>query len=411
MNLRDWAAERAIGFRGSKFAAVIPDPTRSGGTHVGSVLRGIYDAIGGRVSEFKVLIALGTHGAVSDADMQKYLGITAAEFSERMPKLELVNHAWWDENALVEVGNVSRDQWRELSNGVMDLADFGFPHGIRVRFNRLAVEADDLCIVGPVLPHEVVGMSGGYKYFSPGIGARELTALTHWVGAAVTIPHTIGKIETPVRRLVEHCGQMIRQPNTQCVALVVEGDELRSQFFGDPITAHRSAAMESLKHNVRNLGRTFRRVVGVLAPYYPELWTGGKASYKLIQLVEPGGELIIYAPHLNRVSSTWGEQIERIGYHSLAYVQARLREFLEKGISPAVLAHVTHVFGHGTFEHGVESPSVVKLATALSESFCRDTLNLGFIDPRSLDLGELRSNPNTLVVDDAGQRLVLPTQG
>ena len=28
------------------------------------------------------------------------------------------------------------------------------------------------------------------------------------------------------------------------------------------------------------------------------MWVGGKASYKLGAIIEPGGELIIYAPHL-----------------------------------------------------------------------------------------------------------------
>ena len=35
---------------------------------------------------------------------------------------------------------------------------------------------------------------------------------------------------------------------------------------------------------------------------YPELWTAGKCMYKLEPVVESGGKLVIYAPHLSEVS-------------------------------------------------------------------------------------------------------------
>jgi nickel-dependent lactate racemase len=293
----------------------------------------------------------------------------------------------------------------------MDLADFGLPQGVPVCFNRHAVEADEICIVGPVLPHEVVGCSGGYKYLTPGVGANELTGLTHWLGAVLTIPGVIGVVETPVRKLIEHCGRMIGPPAVYCAAFVVDDEELKCQFFGSPIGAHRLAAAETLRHNVEYTGRRFPRVVGCLAERYDELWTGGKASYKLIQLVEPGGELIIYAPHLREVSATWGDQITKIGYHSLEFIRAHLRQYLAEGISPGVLAHVTHVFGPGSFQNGVETPSVVHLAAGFSESFTRDSLNLGYRRPESLNFAELQSDPDTYVSNNAGQRLVLPASG
>ena len=39
---------------------------------------------------------------------------------------------------------------------------------------------------------------------------------------------------------------------------------------------------------------------------YDELWTGAKAMYKLEPAVTDGGELVIYAPHMDTVSVTHG---------------------------------------------------------------------------------------------------------
>jgi nickel-dependent lactate racemase len=52
---------------------------------------------------------------------------------------------------------------------------------------------------------------------------------------------------------------------------------------------------------------------------YDELWTAGKAMYKLEPALAEGGELIIYAPHLDEVSLVHGRYIFEIGCHDLPY--------------------------------------------------------------------------------------------
>ena len=56
--------------------------------------------------------------------------------------------------------------------------------GVEVRINRQVAEADVAIVIGPVFPHEVVGFSGGNKYFFPGVSGQELIDLSHWVGRA-----------------------------------------------------------------------------------------------------------------------------------------------------------------------------------------------------------------------------------
>ena len=80
-----------------------------------------------------------------------------------------------------------------------------------MRVNRLVVDSDVTIIVGPVLPHEVVGFSGGEKYLFPGLSGQELIDLTHWLGALITSAEIIGtRGITPVRALIHAAAAMVR---------------------------------------------------------------------------------------------------------------------------------------------------------------------------------------------------------
>ncbi len=106
---------------------------------------------------------------------------------------------------------------------------------------------------------------------------------------------------------------------------------------------------------------------------------GGKCTYKLEPVVADGGELIIYAPHITRISATHGVLIERIGYHVRDYFLAQMGRFTD--VPGGVLAHSTHVKGLGTYVNGREQPRAnVVLATGIPEATCRK-INLGYRDP------------------------------
>ena len=70
--------------------------------------------------------------------------------------------------------------------------------------------------------------------------------------------------------------------------------------------AFRRAAEVSRRVHIQYTGRKYQRVIALLDHHYDELWVGGKASYKLGGIIEDGGELIIYAPHLKAISQTHG---------------------------------------------------------------------------------------------------------
>ncbi len=119
---------------------------------------------------------------------------------------------------------------------------------------------------------------------------------------------------------------------------------------------------------------------------YDELWTGAKAMYKLEPAVAPGGEVMIYAPHLDTVSHVHGKYIYEVGYHILPYFLNEWERF--KHIPLGVLAHSTHLRGWGSMEDGVEKPNVrVTLASKICAEDCA-RLNLGYLDPDTITADE-----------------------
>jgi nickel-dependent lactate racemase len=138
---------------------------------------------------------------------------------------------------------------------------------------------------------------------------------------------------------------------------------------------------------------------------YDEIWTAGKCMYKMEPVVADGGDLIIYAPHVDEVSFTHGKYIEKIGYHVRDYFMKQMGKF--KGIPGGVMAHSTHVKGIGTFENGVEKPRVnVILATKITPARCKK-INLGYMDPAKINPKDYegRESEGILCVPKAGEML------
>jgi nickel-dependent lactate racemase len=138
---------------------------------------------------------------------------------------------------------------------------------------------------------------------------------------------------------------------------------------------------------------------------YDDLWTGAKCMYKMECVVEDGGELIIYAPHISEISVTHGKKIEEIGYHVKDYFLKQWDKF--KDFPGGVMAHSTHVKGIGEYSDGVEKPRVnVTLATRIPKEVC-DKINMGYRDPDTIDPNDWRDREDEgyLVVPKAGEML------
>jgi nickel-dependent lactate racemase len=280
-----------------------------------------------------------------------------------------------------------------------------FREDLCITVNKLVVEYDHVLIVSPVVPHEAMGFAGGNKYFFPGVGGVDIIQTFHWIAALITNPVVNGVKDTPTRRIIDRAAKFVPTPRT-CMAFVVDDHgQVVSLFAGKPEEAWSLAADYSAKLHIHYLDKPYRRILGITPDIYEEIWVGGKAMYKLEPVVADGGELIIYGPQIRTISFVHGEMIRRIGYHVRDYFVKQWDKFRNE--PKLILAHSTNVRGIGTFEGGVEHPRIaVTLATGIPEDVCR-SINLGYRDPQSIDLGQWRSTPgdDTLVVEDAGQVL------
>jgi nickel-dependent lactate racemase len=138
---------------------------------------------------------------------------------------------------------------------------------------------------------------------------------------------------------------------------------------------------------------------------YDDLWTAGKGMYKSEPVAADHGEVIIYAPHVEDVSSVHGRVIDEVGYHCRDYFLGQWDRF--RTYPAGILAHSTHVKGNGTYDAvtGVEDARVqVTLATGISEARCR-LVNLAYRNPETVDPREYEGDPKTLVIPRAGEML------
>jgi nickel-dependent lactate racemase len=276
---------------------------------------------------------------------------------------------------------------------------------VPVEVNRMLYDYDQVMIVGPVFPHEVVGFSGGNKYLFPGVAGPQILNFFHWLGAVVTNPMIIGNKWTPVRKVVDRAGAMVALDKA-CFCLVVDAQkQLAGLFAGSPETAWDHASDLSRKVHITYKEKPFKTILSCAPPMYDELWTAGKCMYKLEPVLADGGELIIYAPHLKEVCVTHGSHIEEIGYHCRDYFLKQWEKF--ENVPWGVLAHSTHVRGIGTYENGVERcRAQVTLATQIPPEKCR-RINLGYLDPARIRKEEFanREEEGILLVPKAGEML------
>jgi nickel-dependent lactate racemase len=258
-------------------------------------------------------------------------------------------------------------------------------------------------VVGPVFPHEVVGFSGGNKYFFPGVAGQAVIDLSHWLGALLTSYALIGtRGTTPVRALIDRAAALV-PTRRLCLALVVR-DGVRAVAFGTPEQAWAEAAEVSARVHVRYLDRPYRRVLALVPPMYPDMWTAAKGMYKLEPVVADGGTLVLYAPHVVDFSVTHGDVLAQVGYHVRDYFLGQWERF--SGLPRGVLAHSTHLRGVGTWDAATgEHPRVdVVLATGIAPERCAAHA-LGYLDPRAVDPERWARDPDTLVVPHAGELL------
>ncbi|MDQ3309209.1 MAG: lactate racemase domain-containing protein [Gemmatimonadota bacterium] len=389
---------------GERVLAIIPDKTRDDNTDVLFPIAAEILAARG-AGQFDALVAQGTHMPMTEAEKRAKGGLREGT---SLPGFgQIFDHQWNRPEELVAIGELSAERVRELTGGLIDQV-------IPVNLNRLLSPGlyDTVLIFGATVPHEVAGFARGAKYFFPGVAGPDLTHATHWLGALASIEKVIGRVETPTRHMIEAAADLVSARVISLNSVVSRGEDTRLRthalFAGDFREALRRAAHVSRHVHIRYTGRKYKRAVALLDEHYDELWVGGKASYKLGGIIEEGGELIVYAPHLRAISETHGLLIEKYGYAPIDRVREMVALSSELQANLAVAAHLAHVSYAGQRnETGQVVPRYrITMASALDEATCR-RVNLGFMDHRLFRREDYQSDPDTLVVERAGRDLYL----
>lgn len=225
----------------------------------------------------RILVALGTHRPMTEAEKQSKFG------SEICSRFEIINHDWQNLDNLVSVGCTSS--------------------GTDIRVNRLVVESDFVIGLGQVTPHRVAGFSGGAKIILPGVCGAEATSHTHWTGGLLPGAQVLGVWDNPVRQEMNEAAALAGLRfivNAVCdpVGRVVD------VFAGHPVDAHRIAC--DCARDVFGV-RVPEMADIVIVDSFPkdiELWQAAKALYAGEVMVKPGGVIILVSPCAEGVSKS-----------------------------------------------------------------------------------------------------------
>ncbi|MDO5673015.1 MAG: lactate racemase domain-containing protein [Actinomycetaceae bacterium] len=410
----DWDAIRAFvkdsvgaeDFTGKRITVIVPDGTRH--APVDLMLQALRDALGNKPKDVRVVIAAGTHAAMDENAIAKLTGSAPGDFAGTYPGWQIFNHEWWDEDTFEDLGTIPREKIAELTGGRLTDRD------MTVLVNKMVVDTDVSIVIGPVLPHEVVGISGGNKYFFPGLSGHDVIDMSHWVGALITCYEMIGTVGiTPVRKMIDAAADLVPSKKYLLGMIVKPGsDDLNLVTFGDTKTSWEACARVSSQVHIKWCDRPYKTIVSIVPEMYEDVWTGAKGFYKLEPVCADGGQIILYAPHITSVADMHPGLLD-IGYHNRDYYVKQWDKF--KDHPWGELAHSTHVTGLGTYD-AASGTETNRITCAFAMSIPREVvegINKVYVDPASLDFEALEADPDVLVVHNAGEllhRLKDPTQ-
>ncbi len=357
------------------------------------------------------LNAGGTHRKMTEQEIKVKLGL---DRENNLIFDHLYNHQFDQPEQLITVGEITSTFVSKQTRNELN-------QSIPVVVNKLIVEDYDLIItLTGTSPHEAAGYAGGLKVFFPGISGPTVIDLLHWSAVLVGIPSIIGSVDNPARKVINkgssYIFEAIKAPVVSFDMVFDEGDKntivpkglYSGVGFDGFIEAYEAAASASSQIHIVYIEDPIEQAVQKMDLCYDEIWTAGKGSYKLQfpGVMAKGGEVIIYAPHIQCFHSQqeMENSIKEIGYHCKEYVLQYVKEFPD--FSRNVAAHVINVRGSGTYNQKTEEENCdfrVTLATGIPEDVCHK-IGLGYRDPATIHREDF-GNSNQLWIEHGGKYL------
>jgi nickel-dependent lactate racemase len=314
-----------------------------------------------------VLPALGTHMAMTDAELERMFP-TVSKGVFRV-------HDW--RNDVIELGRLEADWVEQIANGAVR---YDWP----VQVNKLLRKNGPLgspesgalndgfsliLSIGQVVPHEVTGMANHAKNIFVGTGGKEAIDKSHFAGAAYGMERIMGQMDTPVRALFDEGLRRFEGalPPILWVLTVVgvrtdaeaaavgkgrSSLAVRGLYIGFGRECFEKAAALARKVNVDIVDEPVHKAVVYLKPEeFRTTWLGNKAIYRTRMAIADGGELLILAPGLER----FGEDpevdalIRKHGYRYGAEIIAKAATDAELRENLSAAAHLIHGSSEGRF--------------------------------------------------------------
>ncbi len=249
-------------------------------------------------SAVRVIIALGTHRFMTDAEILAKFG------AETLRRVAVTNHPYKDMDSLVDLGTT--------------------PNGGRILINRAVVEADFKMGIGSIVPHHIPGYAGGAKIIQPGVSGEETTAYTHLL--SVQAPRSyLGVLENPVRLELDAMARKVGM-NTILNTVLNRYGRVVQAFFGDTAEAFRAGVARSREVYDVPVPEEADIVLSSSHPCDLEFWQAHKTLYPSDLAVKEGGIVIVVTPCYEGVAGTHGNMLEMTPYGS-----RRLREMVSAG--------------------------------------------------------------------------------
>lgn len=253
-------------------------------------------------NNISILIAGGSHRFMTPQEIVQKLGEGIVK------NFKIIQHDWTNKYAMVYVGSTD--------------------NGFKVYINTILTQSDVIIGIGNIIPHEIVGFSGGSKIIIPGVSTLETVENIHWMSTNIPIDERLGNLNCPIRDQINQVGKLAGLDFIINTVLDVN-HRVVGIYSGDPIEAHKQGCMFSKEIYSIHADPTDI----IIADSYPEetdFWTSAKAVLHAKGFVKKKGIMIVCAACPEGVCKTHNQILE-MGYRPPQELESKFLNILEDG--------------------------------------------------------------------------------
>lgn len=356
-----------IPLKGKRVLLICDDNTRD--TPISMFFKDFVEFLRTKTVMITILFALGTHRPMTKKEMKIKLGMSDSQ----LDGIELLNHDPLDTNKLVYVGKIAL---------------------VPLKVNRAIADNDVVLAFSGVIPHRIMGFSGGAKILCPGIANKEMIDFSHRESNLYPEEKIMAQIENPMRDLLDKIAKKITKKYHKkfiSVNIVSLEKNIFGIFVGDFFSSYRQAAKLSQSifiHTVEECSS----ILAVLDDKCLDFWQAAKAVYNCGRVIKKGGKIVVTGKLSEGISSTHGSIIEKFGYST----PKKIHELIQNGMltDTLVASHMVRVSQH------LENIDIFLSSENLLEETCKK-VNLGYLHPTKIsekDFNYVIYNPVDLVL-------------